>query len=59
MPQRLNPQLTAVLTSAAYGLPFLSLRGLPSLMREARRFSGRKAEIVAFNDEFRLRVYGF
>jgi hypothetical protein len=29
------------------------------LMREARRFSNRKAEIVAFNDEFRLRVYGF
>src|SRR5689334_3150886 len=58
MPQRLNPQLAAVLTSSAYGLP-LSLRGLPSLLREARRFSGRKAEIVAFNDEFRLRVYGF
>jgi ATP-dependent DNA helicase RecG len=58
MPQRLNPQLASVLTSAAYGLP-LSLRGLPGLMREARRFSNRKAEIVAFNDEFRLRVYGF
>jgi len=58
MPQRLNPQLASVLTSAAYGLP-LSLRGLPSLLREARRFSNRKAEIVAFNDEFRLRVYGF
>jgi hypothetical protein len=45
------------LTSAAYGLP-LSLRGLPSLLREARRFANRKAEIVAFNDEFRLRIYG-
>ena len=58
MPQRLNPQLAAVLTSAAYGLP-LSLRGLPSLLREARRFANRKAEIVSFNDEFRLRIYGF
>ena len=58
MPQRLNPQLTSVLTNAAYGLP-LSLRGLPSLLREAKRFSNRKAEIVAFNDEFRLRIYGF
>src|SRR5215510_2362360 len=58
MPQQLNPQLASVLTSAAYGLP-LSLRGLPSLLHEARRFSNRKAEIVAFNDEFRLRVYGF
>jgi len=57
MPQRLNPQLASVLTNAAYGLP-LSLRGLPALLREARRFSNRKAEIVAFNDEFRLRIYG-
>ena len=57
MPQRLNPQLASVLTNAAYGLP-LSLRGLPSLLREAKRFSNRKAEIVAFNDEFRLRIYG-
>jgi predicted HTH transcriptional regulator len=58
MPQKLNPQLASVLTSAAYGLP-LSLRGLPSLLREARRFANRKAEIVSFNDEFRLRIYGF
>ena len=47
-----------VLTSPAYGLS-LSLRGLPALLREGRRFSNRKAEIVAFNDEFRLRIYGF
>jgi hypothetical protein len=57
MPERLNPRLAAVLTSAAYGLK-LPLQGLPALLREARRFSGRKAEIVSFNDEFRLRIYG-
>jgi len=57
MPERLNPRLAAVLTSSAYGLK-LSLQGLPALLREARRFSGRKAEIVSFNDEFRLRIYG-
>ena len=57
MPQRLNPRLAAVLTNAAYGLK-LSLQGLPALLREARRYTGRKAEIVSFNDEFRLRVYG-
>jgi ATP-dependent DNA helicase RecG len=57
MPQRLNPQLAAVLTNPAYGLP-LSLRGLPALLQEARRFSNRKAEVVSFNDEFRLRIYG-
>lgn len=57
MPQRLNPQLSAVLTSAAYGLE-LTLRGLPALLRESRRFSNRKSEIVSFNDEFRLRIWG-
>ena len=58
MPERLNPRLSAVLTSAAYGLK-PTLRGLPALLREAKRFSGRKAEIVSFNDEFRLRIYSF
>src|SRR5690242_3234900 len=57
MPERLNPRLAAVLTSPAYGLK-LTLQGLPALLREAKRFSGRKAEIVSFNDEFRLRIYG-
>ena len=57
MPERLNPRLAAVLTSSAYGLK-LTLRGLPSLLRESKRFSNRKAEIVSFNDEFRLRIYG-
>jgi hypothetical protein len=57
MPQRLNPQLASALTSPAYGLK-LPLRGLPALLRESKRFSNRKAEIVSFNDEFRLRIYG-
>ncbi|HEU0251610.1 MAG TPA: hypothetical protein VFR12_01175, partial [Pyrinomonadaceae bacterium] len=57
IPERLNPRLAAVLGSSAYGLKS-TLRGLPNLLREAKRFSGRKAEIVSFNDEFRLRVYG-
>src|SRR5918996_2212660 len=57
MPERLNPRLAAVLTSAAYGLK-LPLQGLPALLREAKRFSNRKAEIVSFNDEFRLKIYG-
>jgi hypothetical protein len=28
------------------------------LLREARAFSNRLPEIVAFNDEFRLRIHG-
>src|SRR5262249_38725994 len=46
MPERLNPRLAAVLTSSAYGLK-LTQRGLPALLRETKRFSGRKAEIVS------------
>jgi ATP-dependent DNA helicase RecG len=57
MPERLNPRLAAVLTNGAYGLK-LTLQGLPALLREAKRFSNRKAEIVSFNDEFRLKIYG-
>ncbi|HKP45606.1 MAG TPA: RNA-binding domain-containing protein [Pyrinomonadaceae bacterium] len=57
IPQRLNPQTTAVFSSAAYGLK-LPVGGLPALLREARLFSNRRAEIVAINDEFRLRIHG-
>src|SRR5438105_4582063 len=57
VPQRLNPQIAAVFTSPAYGLR-LPTGGLPMLLRESRLFSGRKTEIHAFNDEFRLRPYG-
>jgi predicted HTH transcriptional regulator len=57
VPQRLNPQTAAVFASPAYGLR-LPAGGLPVLLRESRLFSGRKTEIHAFNDEFRLRLYG-
>ena len=57
LPQRLNPQLSAILTGREYGLK-VPLRGLPELLRQSKLFSGRRAEIVSFNDEFRLRVYG-
>ena len=56
IPQRLNPQIAAIFSSPAYGLS-LAQGGLPMLMREARLFSGRKVDIVAFNDEFRLRMH--
>jgi ATP-dependent DNA helicase RecG len=57
VPQRLNPQLAAVFKSRAYGLE-LPPGGLPMLLRDSRLFSGRKSELHAFNDEFRLRLYG-
>ena len=55
--QRLNPQLASMMTNPAYGLR-LPAGGLPQLLRDARRFSGRRAEIIAFNDEYRLKIYG-
>jgi len=57
VPQRLNPQITAIFTNPAYGLALPS-GGLPQLMRDARSFSNRLPEIAAFNDEFRLRLHG-
>jgi ATP-dependent DNA helicase RecG len=57
IPQRLNPQLASIFKSHAYGLN-PAQGGLPQLLRAARLFSGRKADINAFNDEFRLRLHG-
>ena len=55
--QRLNPQTAAVFASPAYGLR-LPTGGLPMLLRESRLFSGRKTELHAAGDEFRVRLYG-
>ncbi len=55
--QRLNPQVAALFSSSGFGLK-LPTGGLPMLLRKSRKFAGRKADIVAFNDEFRLRLYG-
>ena len=57
VPQRLNPQLAALFASPAYGLT-LPRGGLPTLLREARLFAGRKADVQIFNDEFRVRLHG-
>ena len=53
----LNPQTASIFANAGYGLN-LSRGGLPIVISEARKFSNRAPEIVAFNDEFRLRIYG-
>ena len=57
VPHRLNPQITAIFSSHEYGLE-IARAGLPMLLREARLFSNRLADIAAFNDEFRLRLHG-
>jgi ATP-dependent DNA helicase RecG len=55
--QRLNPQTASIFSNPAYGLQ-LAQGGLPMLFRDAKKFSNRPPEIVAFNDEFRLRLHG-
>ena len=57
VPQRVNPQIAAIFSSPAYGLQ-LARGGLPMLQRQVRSFSNRLPDIVAFNDEFRLRLHG-
>ena len=57
LPERLNPQITAIFSSPAYALD-LPTGGLPMLLRESRLFSGKRSESYAFNDEFRLRLHG-
>jgi ATP-dependent DNA helicase RecG len=57
IPQRLNPQITAIFTNTAYGLK-LPTGGMPALLKQSRLFSGKRTEIHAFNDEFRVRMSG-
>ncbi len=55
--QCINPQLAALFANPAYGLA-LAPGGLPMLLRQARLFANRRADINAINDEFRVRLYG-
>jgi predicted HTH transcriptional regulator len=55
--QRVNPQIASVFSKREYGTN-LPNGGLPMLLRRARQFSGRRAEIYTSNDEFKLKIYG-
>ncbi|CAN5415968.1 MAG: RNA-binding domain-containing protein [Pyrinomonadaceae bacterium] len=55
--QRLNPQIAAVFNRREYGAN-VPLGGLPMILKEAEKFSGRRAEIYTSNDEFKLKIYG-
>jgi ATP-dependent DNA helicase RecG len=57
VPQRLNPQLAAIFTSPAYGGK-TPTGGLPMILRSSRLFSNRRTDVVAINDEFRVRLHG-
>ncbi len=55
--ESLNPRIASIFSNPGYGVQ-LAPGGLPMVLREARSFSNRLPEIVAFNDEFRLRLHG-
>ncbi len=55
--QRLNPQIASIFTKREYGTS-VPRGGLPMLLRDSHRFSGRRSEIYTTNDEFKLKIYG-
>jgi len=54
--QRLNPQIAAIVTRREYGIT-APHGGLPMVLHQSKRFSGRKPEIYLANDEFKLKIY--
>ena len=54
--QRLNPQISAIFTRREYGIS-VPHGGLPMILRQSNRFSGRKPEIYIANDEFKLKIF--
>jgi ATP-dependent DNA helicase RecG len=54
--QRLNPQISAIFTRREYGIN-VPHGGLPMVLKQSARFSGRKPEIYIANDEFKLKIY--
>ncbi len=55
--QQLNPQLAAVFTRREYGTN-VPRGGLPMLLSQSQRFSGKRAELYTTGDEFKLKLYG-
>jgi len=55
--QRLNPQIAAIFTRREYGIN-APHGGLPMILKQSTRFSGRKPEVYIANDEFKLKIYG-
>ena len=55
--QQLNPQIAAIFTKREYGTN-VPRGGLPMLLRQSHRFSGRRTELYTTGDEFKLKLYG-
>lgn len=55
--QRLNPQIASIFGRREYGTS-VPRGGLPMILKQSERISGKRAEIYTVNDEFKLKVYG-
>ncbi len=54
--QRLNPQISSIFTRREYGIS-VPHGGLPMILKQSNRFSGRKPEVYIAGDEFKLKIY--
>ncbi len=55
--QQLNPQIAAIFTRREYGTS-VPRGGLPMLISQSQRFSGKRTELYTTGDEFKLKFYG-
>ncbi len=55
--QKLNPQIAAIFKRREYGAS-VPIGGLPMILKQSERISGRRAELYTANDEFKLKLYG-
>jgi ATP-dependent DNA helicase RecG len=54
--RRINPQITAIFKRREYGT-HAPQGGIPMILRQSDRFSGRRPEVYIANDEFKLKIY--
>jgi len=55
--QRLNPQISSIFNRREYGAG-VPRGGIPMILKQSERVSGRRTEIYTANDEFKLKIYG-
>lgn len=55
--QRLNPQIASIFSRREYGSS-VPKGGIPMILRQSHKFSGKRPEIYVANDEFKLKIYG-
>jgi ATP-dependent DNA helicase RecG len=54
--KRINPQIAAIFKRREYGI-HAPQGGIPMILRQSNRFSGRRPEVYIANDEFKLKLF--